>query len=349
MPIIAKIIEQHAEEAVFLWLLRDAACNQPHYNLKDLADLDERVEAHLDGLRIAGEEGGAVCEEAWGMEEAGEVFAAALLAFEERDPGRIDAVLEVAATAPELIRGAISALGWLSKPLVEELFPRLLAAENPAVRQIGIGGCAVHRIDPGAALGEALEDDPPGLRARALRAVGELGRVDLLPRLQGDVMATDETCRFSAAWSTGDPAAISWLLERMVVPELARPAGEAFAMITGADLAFEDLEGACPDGFQVGPTEDAQDDNVELDPDEDLPWPDSARLEQWWGSNRQRFPCGARYLAGRPVAEEGLREVLRNGYQRQRAAAALELAILSPRLPLFEVRERGGWQGRRLR
>lgn len=48
---IPLIIDQHAEGAAFLWLLRDAAVAAPHYSLKDLAGLDNRVEAHLDGLR----------------------------------------------------------------------------------------------------------------------------------------------------------------------------------------------------------------------------------------------------------------------------------------------------------
>jgi hypothetical protein len=52
--IIAEIVSQHAEEAAFLWLLRSNAVGAPHYSLKDLAKLDGRVEAHLDGLRVAG-------------------------------------------------------------------------------------------------------------------------------------------------------------------------------------------------------------------------------------------------------------------------------------------------------
>ena len=56
-PVISSIVSQHAEEAAFLWLLRSHALRAPHYALKDLAKLDGRVEAHLDGLpqdRIAG-------------------------------------------------------------------------------------------------------------------------------------------------------------------------------------------------------------------------------------------------------------------------------------------------------
>ena len=61
--VIVNIVEQHAEEASFLWLLRRAAVEAPHYSLADLAALDERVEAHIDGLRIAGEVGQQICEQ----------------------------------------------------------------------------------------------------------------------------------------------------------------------------------------------------------------------------------------------------------------------------------------------
>jgi hypothetical protein len=52
--VIAEIVSQHAEEAVFLWLLRSNAVGALHYALKDFAKLDGRVEAHHDGLRAAG-------------------------------------------------------------------------------------------------------------------------------------------------------------------------------------------------------------------------------------------------------------------------------------------------------
>jgi len=57
LAIIEDIVSQHAEEAAFLWLLRSYATRAPHYDLADLAALEERVDAHLDGLRIAGDAG----------------------------------------------------------------------------------------------------------------------------------------------------------------------------------------------------------------------------------------------------------------------------------------------------
>lgn len=77
--VINEIVSQHAEEAAFLWLLRSNAVSAPHYSLKDLAKLDGRVEAHLDGLRVAGEPGWELCKAGLGNEENGEVFAASVM------------------------------------------------------------------------------------------------------------------------------------------------------------------------------------------------------------------------------------------------------------------------------
>ena len=56
MTVILDIFSQHEEEMAFLWLLRSNAIRQPHYALKDLAKLDERVE------RIAKGAGSHSCE-----------------------------------------------------------------------------------------------------------------------------------------------------------------------------------------------------------------------------------------------------------------------------------------------
>ena len=60
--IIPEVVSQHAEEAAFLWMLRHEAAQAPHYSLVTLTKLDDRIEAHLDGLRIASEAGWAICK-----------------------------------------------------------------------------------------------------------------------------------------------------------------------------------------------------------------------------------------------------------------------------------------------
>ncbi|MCB2261330.1 MAG: hypothetical protein LGR52_00030 [Candidatus Thiosymbion ectosymbiont of Robbea hypermnestra] len=150
-----------------------------------------------------------------------------------------------------------------------------------------------------------------------------------------------------------EEAAFLWLLRDAAVcaphyslAELARIAGEALSLITGLDLAHEDLEQDAPDDFAAGPSERPEDEEVAPDPDEDLPWPNPEAIQAWWEANGGRFRAGTHYLLGEPVNEAQCHHVLTTGKQRQRQAAALELALLRPEAPLFETRAPGFRQQR---
>lgn len=83
-PILPNIIRQHAEQAAFLWTVYDRALLYPDENpeMDDLRinRLLERLEAHLDGLRVAGVEGLAMAEERLKeYPEAGELFVVRML------------------------------------------------------------------------------------------------------------------------------------------------------------------------------------------------------------------------------------------------------------------------------
>ena len=408
---VPTVISQHAEEAAFQWLLRSQAVHAPHYSLADLVRLDDMVEAHLDGLRIAGDAGWEICREELKWEEAGEVFAAASLAFASGHADRIAAVTAAVLAAPAALPGLVSALGWLDWDHAQPHAHALLGAEAPLLRRAGLAACAVHRQDPGPALDAALRDPDPTVAPRALRAAGELGRLDALPRCLQLCDADDADTAFWAAWAAailgdrgaadrlvaiaaaggrhadraclaatrrldpargldwrrqlagsgghprlavlaagaiGDPQLVPWLIEQMAVDAQARPAGEAFSHITGLDLAYLDLDRDQPEDFTAGPSEDAADDDVAMDPDEDLPWPDPGRVAAWWAEHGRDFKAGERHLLGEVVREKGLQRALAAGRQRQRAAAALELVFLHPGRLLFEVRSRGDRQRRRL-
>jgi len=150
VKVMLDILEEHFEELEFLWLQRDLAIAAPDYDLADLAELDERVEAHIDGLRIAGDAGWEIAKEQLVGDEAGEVFAGAVLAFESGDEQRIGEVLEVASQSVELARGAISALGWLTYQQAQPHIQKLIGAspepwtlsEQGGKRRRGVGACS---------------------------------------------------------------------------------------------------------------------------------------------------------------------------------------------------------------
>ena len=145
----------------------------------------------------------------------------------------------------------------------------------------------------------------------------------------------------------GDPIYVPWLIGHMEKEETARLAGEAFSLITGLDLALLDLERKPPQDFESGPNDDPGDSNVDMDPDEGLPWPDTTRIAAWWAANGARFQQGVRYFMGQPVTREHCIHVLKTGFQRQRILAAQYLCLLDPGTPLFNT-SAPAWRQQRL-
>jgi uncharacterized protein (TIGR02270 family) len=135
----------------------------------------------------------------------------------------------------------------------------------------------------------------------------------------------------------GDPKYVPWLIGHMAHEKTARLAAEAFSLITGVDLSASDFERQTPENVESGPNDDPDDPNVDMDPDEGLPWPDPQKIEAWWAANGSRFPPGTRYFMGAPVTREHCIDVLKNGYQRQRILAAQYLCLLNPGTPLFNT------------
>ena len=391
-------------EAASLWLQRTRAVCAPHYNLQSLLELDERLEAQIDALRVAGEQGREVSMAGLegGLPEY--FFAPAVLAFESCDETRISLLLEKAGKTPIASEAVIEALGWLTLEQALPHIKKLLASADPVHQYIGMAASAFHRYDPGEFLANAFYYDDLRLRARSLKAVGELGgRGDkLIPvHLKNRQKVHDPASRFQAAWSSlllgdttslehlraiildetspfreealqvsarkmnlkeaqalqgelakkadsqrlavigegiiGDPALIPWLVKQMKIPALARIAAQSFSFITGLDISGEQLEGTWPEGFEAGPNDDPTDDNVETDPDENLPWPDPEKIYAWWETNKDKYPRETRLLLGKPITPDHLQHILQTGRQRQRAAAALELALLKPGTPIFNT------------
>lgn len=250
----------------------------------------------------------------------------------------------------------------------------LVAALNdvdPALRACALRTAAdVGRVELRAVCEEALADVDPQCAFEAARAVALLGnrqraapalgkfavtpgpsRADalaLLLKLQTptEAHAVLKTLSYDPAdirlvirgvGFAGDPRYVPWLIQKMQDPKLMRLAGESFSLITGLDLAWVDFEQSAPERDQTGPTDDPDDDDVAMDEDDGLPWPNAEKIAAWWQANGHRFTEGTRYFMGEPPSPAHCRQILKEGFQRQRIAAAEWLCLLQPGTPLFNT------------
>jgi len=212
------IYQRYVDEASFLWILRRVAAKQPHYFPADLAELEGRIQAQLDGLMTAPELGWEACQAMLGLEEPGEAFTATVTAMRSREMGKIQQAVEAGLASPRATPGLISALGWLPAAQVESWIAKFLAGKDLRHKYLGIAACSVRRQDPAEALSNILAREDcrefGPLYTRALRLTGELRRQDQMPAVQAARGNTDPTVRFWALWAAillGDRAAAAEL------------------------------------------------------------------------------------------------------------------------------------------
>jgi uncharacterized protein (TIGR02270 family) len=268
-------------------------------------------------------------------------LAIAACRLHRADPGEV--LAHALADADPLLRAAaLRTAGELGRA---DLLEHALAAlsDPDATTAYEAAACACLLGDRHAALDafDALAHAEGPLRAPArewLLLASDFQRARDFVRSLAKAAAPDlpqQRRVIAACGLLGDVRFVPWLVERMEDDTLARIAGESFSLLTGADLAALDLERKPPERVPGGPSDDPADDDVAMDPDDSLPWPDRARVERWWQQNADGMPLDRRSFMGRPPGREQGAQVLREGFQRQRLLAARHLCLLAPGTRLF--------------
>lgn len=398
--ILLDIVEEHLEEADFLWSHRQSALVDRHSTLHRLAEVEERLLAHLDGVVLSGEAGWELLSPKLTEEETGETFAAGWVALASGRSQCVDTLLAAVSTAKgPVLAGIRQAFYHAPGQHVVPLLTRLLSADGAAQRAVAIDALSFRRAAiPDRQLQAALMDKEPLVSTAAVTAVGRLRKKALLSsvealleakqpsvrqeamraglllgsgkalahcraevkaktaeagdaltllsltgqadytRLFGDALTQPQIARHavSALRWLGYSAGIEGLIPLARDQKLARVIGETVRQITGVDLMTEGLVLNSPPTISVSQAE-SDDEGYLDDPDEDLPWPDAAKLSVWWKANASRFNATTRYRNGRPHTRQMLVETLQQGNLADRHQAAFELAFLDPNGPLIET------------
>jgi uncharacterized protein (TIGR02270 family) len=367
MP-LNNVLQLHIEEASCLSQTRVSLIAAPRIALRDLTRFDGRIEAHLDGLSMAGEAAWQICQVALETPTLGAIFCATVRVIDDKRRSETDRLFALAEAVPEMRQALASAFAWVEPSQLRGIVIELLDAEDPLRRHIGIDACAMHRVDPGLVSGRGILDKSLFVRARGLRAAGELGCEEALSSCDISVQDADPECRFWAAWSsvllgnrgtaldtlTSTGLAAGWHRDRafrLALQAMSLRASHRVLQPLRADPQqlrwLIQGRGKRPEHFESGPNDDPDDPNVDMDPDDGLPWPDVSKIEKWWSDNSNQFQEGMRYFMGKSVTRDNCINVLKNGYQRQRILAANYLCLLEPGTPLFDT-SAPAWRQQRL-
>ena len=197
--------ECYADDAAFLWLLRTKAVDQPHYDRNAIAELDERIQAQLNGLMTAPEEAWSICESSLSLQQPGELFVASVIAFRSLEIRKIQIVVETGLSNASSFDALVAAMAWLPGRLVHSWIKKFLISKDMDHKYLALAVCSSRREDPREYLDNILQRPDclahEKLYARALRLIGELKRFDLLPALRKGTLEENRAIKFWAYWS----------------------------------------------------------------------------------------------------------------------------------------------------
>ncbi|MER8528442.1 MULTISPECIES: HEAT repeat domain-containing protein [unclassified Mesorhizobium] len=200
--IVPDVVRQHAEKGAFFWAQRDTLMEDDPPDLDVVAGVDRRLEANLDGLRIAGPAAWPFVIAAYeDFSEKGELFLFGWMAIEQNDGRRVAEAVEFGRQSQDDARGLVGALAWHQPGTIALLVRDWIGAPDAFKRFLGVSACLGHGVDPKQMLGRLVRDPDARVRAASLRLAGKLKRADIVNELTGALNDADERARFWAAWA----------------------------------------------------------------------------------------------------------------------------------------------------
>ena len=201
-----RLLSRAMQDAAFYWMRLDQSVATFHLTLAHYRLFNSRLDAHLEGLEVAGAEGlqpAFAGLERW--KKPGEAFVCTWLVSQHPDEaslGRLASHLEV--QPDTLLRGAISALAWLPERAAHPLIERWSQPQASAALQVAaLRATALRAPETIGALAmplaEYLASPVPYVRAAACRALCKQPPESAVPMLRGALKDDDMAVRAEAA------------------------------------------------------------------------------------------------------------------------------------------------------
>ena len=194
LAFIPDIAEEHFEELQFLWSQRRNALRSAAYTMREMGMLEERIEAHTQGLLVLGDNLLEFVGKALDGDDAMPAFAAAYALLRLGTPTAIERVRDAFLGAEgKRLQGIGDALAHgPSQPLIP-LLQSLFTSAAPPVAAAAGQALAFHRAleTTPEQLVPLLRDEHPAVRQGAWRIVTNCG-VALAPALYDAGMSDDD-------------------------------------------------------------------------------------------------------------------------------------------------------------
>jgi hypothetical protein len=350
--ILWDVIEEHLDEAEFLFERWNRALFQPGIDLNDLAcRFEPRLLAHLDAVLVGGIEVArqVLLPELHAPKDPIRTTVSALALLSDPRGSWIEEVIRIAQQSEEGVQQSLIRALILADcaPLDSKLRDRFdESPADPVLLEIMTG----RGLDPGICLRHCLESRDPKVVFVGRKAVHRFGRRELYylagidsnkdcaPLHLHEIKEQLElpTTIESALWQLGFCGTVeagdfcsSYL--KSDNPRLVKLAVDSMAWIGGLNLSDPKLKLSSKDAAARIATsssdigDDDSNSNLELDGVDDIPLPNTKAIERWWYENRQRFVGYRRCLLGRPFSIESVRFALESGALWRRHSLALEL------------------------
>jgi len=206
-PAIPGLLTQHTEELAFTWQRRQRAWSAPNHRAAHLHEIDSQIDAHLEGLHIAGREALTPALQRlkrWGTDE--EAFAAAAVVglcagdvADESARAELDSLL---IANPRSVRGAAAALFWIGEARALPLLQRWWTSDQPTLWRAAFPACLPNpQVRRPHLIDNALQRSDVSLQARALRAIGEWRITERAERLPAFANGDDPLLREEAIYA----------------------------------------------------------------------------------------------------------------------------------------------------